>query len=146
MDFALDGIDTLRGSVAGAPLTVAGIDGRPLLNSKGEPHVITLLGPDSPVYQRLVHQQTQKRIDAAAAAHAKGETAPADPEEAKADAIDVMARCTKGWTGFLDRQGAPIEFSVDAARQLYTRFPVIREQVDSFIVQRRNFLPVSSRD
>lgn len=145
MDFALDAIDTLTGSVDGATLVIHGLDGQPLLNSKGEPHSLVLLGPDSPLYQRLVHQQTHKRIQAAAAAQARGETVQADPEEAKVDAIDVMARCTKDWSGFLDRQGEPIPFSVDAARQLYTRFPVIREQVDGFIVQRRNFLPVSSK-
>lgn len=146
MDFDLDAIDTLPGSVAGAPMTVIGIDGSPLLNSKKQPHRLLIMGPDSPRYQRLIYLQTRKRVQAAADARAAGKDAPeADLEADQADAIEVMAQCTKGWEGFLDRQGNPLEFSMDAARQLYTRFPMIREQADAFIVQRRHFLPVSSR-
>lgn len=145
MDFALDAIDTQRGSNEGAHLTVLGLDGLPYLNTKGEKHTLHLAGPDSAVYSRSMHAQTQRRIEAAAAAAERGEQATApDPEEAKADAAEVLARCTKGWSGFLGRDGEPLPFSTDAARELYLRFPVIREQADRFVSRRANFLPVSS--
>lgn len=148
MNFALDAIDTLTGSCAGAPMTVLDLTGRPLLNSKGQPHIITLLGPDSPQYQSALHAQTVRRVAAAskAAADAKdGASHVADPAEAKADSIEVMARCSKAWDGFLDRDGNPIPCDADAARTLYTKFPVIYDQVDAFIARRVNFLPVSPK-
>lgn len=145
-DFAsLAPIDTQTGSNAGATLTVLNLDGTPLLNSKGEEHTLLLLGPDSTVYQRAVHAQTQRRMQAAAAAAERGEKLQADPEEARADAIEVLARCTRGGAGFLDGKGEPIEINQDTARVLYSRFPTIFEQADNFITRRANFLPVSSK-
>ena len=143
MDFALDTIDTKARSIRGAEMTVLGLNGLPLLNSKKEEHAIMLQGPDSPTYRRLLHANTQKRILAAAEAAERGEKIVPDPLEAEADAIEVMAQCTLGWRGFLSPDGEPIEFSTDAARELYSRFPVIREQVDAFMTRRVNFLPVS---
>ena len=144
-DFALDAIDTQTGSTAGAELVVLGLNGKPLFNSKGEQHVLILLGPDSPQYRRQMHQQAAKRVRAAADAQERGEAYQPDLFEAEADAVSVLANLTKGWRGFLDRAGEPIECTPEAARALYARFPVIREQVDAFIVRRANFLPVSSK-
>jgi hypothetical protein len=146
MDFAsLAPIDTRTGSSTGATLTVLNLDGAPLLNSLGQTHTLHLLGPDSDVYARAMHDLTQRRINEAAAAADRGEKpTPADPISARADASDVLARCTRNWAGFLDGAGEPIPFTLDAARELYNRFPLIREQADAFVSRRANFLPVSS--
>lgn len=145
MDFAsLNAIDTVTGSTAGADLVILGLDGKPLLNAKGEKHVLRLLGPDSQDYRASVHAQTQRRIKAAAAASERGEKFSPDPDESKADAIEVLVRCTIGGSGFLDKDGNAIDITREAARALYTRYPVIYEQADGFIARRGNFLPVSS--
>ena len=144
-NFALDAIDTQTGSTAGAELVVLGLNGEPLLNGKGEQHVLILLGPDSLQYRRQMHKQTAKRVQAAAEAQERGERYTPDPIESDSDAAAVLAALTKGWRGFLDRDGAPIEFTAEAVLALYSRFPVIREQADAFVVRRANFLLVPSK-
>lgn len=54
-------------------------------------------------------------------------------------AADTAARMTVTWRG-LSKGGQPLEFSVEAARQLYRQFPAIREQVSAFISDRANFV------
>lgn len=141
-DFALDAIDTLPASETGADMTVLGLDGQPMQDAEKQTLTIRLLGPDSPTYRRLMRAQVTKRMP-----QGEGESPDRDrlQAEAEADAIDLMAACTVGWTGFNDRDGAPIACTRQAATALYTRYPVIREQVDSFIFSRKNFLPVSSK-
>jgi hypothetical protein len=53
--------------------------------------------------------------------------------------VDLLAACTLGWRG-LDTGGVPYEFNAANARRLYTDYPAIREQVNTAVADRTNFL------
>lgn len=138
--FDLDVIDTKTRSEAGTTMAVKTLDGSPLLNSKGKPVEITVKGPDSSDYMRLVRVQIKKRM---ARSGAPTEEQSAEDE---ADLINLLAACTLGWSGILDKETKePVTFTADGCRQLYQNFPVIRDQVDSFIANRANFTLASSK-
>lgn len=143
-DFALDALDTLTASEAGAAMTVRDLDGRPMKDAQGVELSITLLGPDSSTYRRMMREQVVKRMNATADGTPKPD-ADTVQANAESDAIELMAACTMRWQGFNDRAGEPIPCTRQAAEALYRRYPVIREQVDGFIFHRKNFLPVSSK-
>ena len=138
--FDLDVIDTKTLSEAGASMPVRALDGSPLRNSKGEPVEIVVKGPDSADYARLVRAQIKKRMARSGL--------PTDEQslEDEADLVTLLATCTLGWNGVLDKgTKEPLAFSMDACRQLYQNFPVIRDQVDAFIASRANFTLASSK-
>ena len=65
--------------------------------------------------------------------------------EDEGDLVDLLATCTMGWNGVLEKgKKQPVPFSQEACRQLYKSFPVIRDQVDAFIANRANFILASS--
>jgi hypothetical protein len=138
--FDLDMIDTKTRSEAGTSMPVKSLDGTPLLNSRGKPVSITVKGPDSADYVRLVRAQIKKRMARSGA--------PTDEQmaEDEADLIELLVTCTLGWDGMLNRdKQEPVQFTADACRKLYRDFPVIRDQVDSFIANRANFTLASSK-
>lgn len=138
--FDLDVIDTKTLSETGAAMPVKGLDGSALFNSAGKPVEIVVKGPDSADYMRLVRAQIKKRMARAGA--------PTEEQslEDESDLIDLLVACTKGWNGMLAKGTAePVLFTADACRQLYRDFPVIRDQVDSFIANRANFTLASSK-
>jgi hypothetical protein len=53
--------------------------------------------------------------------------------------VDLLAACTLGWRG-LETAGVAFEFSAANARRLYTDYPAIREQVNTAVADRTNFL------
>ena len=55
----------------------------------------------------------------------------------------MLAAMTVGWENVLDTDGTEIAFSTEVARALYVSYPVVREQVDTFVANRRNFLRAS---
>jgi hypothetical protein len=65
-------------------------------------------------------------------------------EQSERDRIDTAAACTAGWE-FIEWEGAPLEFSLENARKLYT-INWLLEQVSSFILDRANFTKPLSRD
>jgi hypothetical protein len=138
--FDLDMIDTKTRSETGTSMPVKYLDGTPLVNSRGKPVLITVKGPDSADYVRLVRAQIKKRMARSGA--------PTDEQmtEDEADLIELLVSCTLGWDGLLDKgKQEPVPFTADACRKLYRDFPVIRDQVDSFIANRANFTLASSK-
>jgi len=138
--FDLDVIDTKTRSESGVPMTVKALDGSPLKNSTGGAVTITVKGPDSADYTRLLRAQIKKRMARSGV--------PTDEQmaEDETDLIELLAACTTGWSGMLDRNAQePVPFTVEACRQLYRSFPVIRDQVDNFIANRANFTLASSK-
>lgn len=57
--------------------------------------------------------------------------------------IDLAVAHTTGWTGFVDG-GQPVPFTPQAARDLYTKHPWLRDQVLAEGQELGNFLPKSS--
>jgi len=137
--FDLDVIDTKSRSEAGVYMTVKALDGSALKNSAGELVMVKVKGPDSSEYQRLVRAQIKKRMARS------GLPTEEQSVEDEGDLIDLLAACTIDWTGVLDKSTkVAVTFSAEACRQLYRNFPVIRDQVDTFIANRANFTLASS--
>ena len=66
-------------------------------------------------------------------------TTPVPIEEIEQDGIDLLAACTTGWIGIII-EDKEIPFSTDNAVMVYERFPWIKEQVDTAIGDRANFI------
>lgn len=101
--------------------------------------LITVCGTDSDAYRQALRERQNKRLR-----NAKRGGATLTAEEIEAEALDLLVRCTSGWTG-VELDGKPVAFTREAARDLYRRFRWIREQVDTAIEDRANFLPPSPR-
>ena len=110
-------------------LTYSGADGEPL------PVSIALVCSDSPEYVRVYKNQITEIADRASSRKGKAITG----ESAARDKLDLLVACTKGWLGFT-LNGAVLPYSAVNARMLYTRYAFIREQVDTFVHERGNFL------
>lgn len=99
---------------------------------------IRVLGKDSDEFQKVSRSQSKRRL----AKMNKGgfrNAITATPEEIEQDGIDLLASCTKDWTGvIIDTKDIP--FSKDNAVMIYERFPWIKEQVDIAIGDRANFI------
>jgi hypothetical protein len=85
---------------------------------------ITVKGTDSPTYQKELKRQKDAFFIASQAS-----------EEPDTDSfvIDALVACTVSW------RGAEEKFSEKLCRELYTKAPYVRDQVDRFMVERKNF-------
>ena len=112
-------------------------NGEILVDEKtSKPVSIKLVSADSKEYRLAFHKQTNLRINRQSKRSARVHLTS---EGMETDQIEILARCTKGWSGIMVDK-VDVEFSEQAARDLYTRFPWISEQVDDFINDRANFL------
>jgi len=138
--FDLSNLDTVKGSNSGFDVELY----NPATN-EDTGIVITVLGKDSDRFQEISKKQNKKRMDRMSkTGFRSGKIAPPSQEEIEDNGLDLLAECTTGWrsqdgnTIPLDKKDVP--FSVEAAKALYTRFPWIREQVDTAIGDRANFI------
>ena len=127
MTFDLAKLDTAKVAEEGAELRVA----HP---TTGEDLgiVITLIGTDSKTFRDI------SKIRATMAL--KKKTREIDLDQNEQDSIELLARCTKGWSGITEN-GKDIPFNHENAVQLYTKYLWLREQIDRFMADRSNFLP-----
>ena len=144
MNFDLAEIDTKSLSDSGVDMVVHKIGTlEPLLAKNGKPVSITLLGPDSDVYRDQSRVQVKKRLSRTTDVKSLSEI---DLVEADQDALNLIVACTVGWKNVLNTDGKPVEFSKEAVRELYEKYPVVREQADAFIVDRMRFIKASSEN
>lgn len=96
------------------------------------PMVVTLAGPEHPDRKRLLFAK-QRRMRSQLSK--TGKVQLNDPEEDEAEELDQLVACTLGW------RGAPVAYSRDAARQLYTdpRRRWLRDQVQAALQERELF-------
>ena len=127
MTFDLAKLDTAKVAEEGAELRVA----HP---TTGEDLgiTITLIGTDSKTFRDISKSR--------ATASLKKKTREIDLDQNESEAVELLAKCTKGWTGITEN-GKEIVFSHDNAVQLYTKYLWLREQIDRFMADRSNFLP-----
>ena len=127
MTFDLAKLDTAKVAEEGAELRVA----HP---TTGEDLgiTITLIGTDSKTFRDISKSR--------ATASLKKKTREIDLDQNESDAVELLAKCTKGWTGITEN-GKEVAFSYDNAVQLYTKYLWLREQIDRFMADRANFLP-----
>ena len=127
MTFDLAKLDTAKVAEEGAELRVAHpITGEDLGIT------ITLIGTDSKTFRDISKSR--------ATASLKKKTREIDLDQNESEAVDLLAKCTKGWTG-ISENGKEVVFSFDNAVQLYTKYLWLREQIDRFMADRSNFLP-----
>jgi len=116
---------------------------------------INLLGKDSDEFQRVSRAQSKKRLARLTKGGFRSNATP-PIEEIEQDNIELLASCTRGWRTLAkkDKEGKVVEpekttltvsgnelaFSKENAVDIYTRFPWIREQVDTAIGDRANFI------
>lgn len=55
------------------------------------------------------------------------------------EALDLLVAVTVGWQGLLEN-GQPVPFTKENCQRIYTDYPFIKEQVDEFVGDRRNFI------
>ena len=119
-----------------------------------------VMGADSAEFKRI--QRDQETVRMAKQKRMRGGYYFNTPEESEANALDLLVGLTTGWdedikdtsgavTGVRKEielnEGEFIPFSKDAVRSIYADlgFSWIREQIDSEMVNRRDFLPSAKR-
>ena len=104
--------------------------------SDGKPSGVffTLLGKDGDEFRNILAERERMITDRAAAGQPLLSAAERDDLN-----CDMFARCTRGWRG-LEEGGKAVEFNRDKAKDIYTKYPGIREQANVFISDRANFV------
>ena len=97
---------------------------------------ITLMGSDSDEYRNVI----KKRFEQAQRIQAKS-TKPQeiDWDEFEDKARDLLAKMTLDWENVLEDK-KKITCNFENAKELYKKYPWIREQVEKFISDRSNFI------
>jgi len=96
---------------------------------------IEVFGMDSKHYKNVQQQQTDRRIQQA---QRTGSRATVTAQQQEAMNLELMAKCTSRWNIQLD-DGKP-ECTEKNAKDVYERFPWLRDQVWDFIHSRQAFL------
>ncbi len=109
-----------------------------VVNEKGEPIglKIGVVGPDSERMQKAMRDVAAESAKAAAERENLGE-APAD--EADTRLIAILAKATTHWSPDPKIGGQVVPFSEENVRNLYTRFKIIRDQVEAKAARRSSF-------
>lgn len=129
----LSTIDTVKGANEGFDVTIYHPGTHEDLDI-----VIRVLGKDSDEFQKVTRAQSKKRM----ARLNKGgfrSGAILTPEEIEQDGIELLAACTLSWSGVVI-DGAEVSCNRESALSLYERFPWIKEQIDTAIGDRANFI------
>ena len=100
---------------------------------------INVLGKDSDEFQKISRAQSKKRMAKMNRGGFRVQNMIPPPEEIEADGLELLAKCTKFWSGVVI-DNKEIEFSYDNALMVYERFPWVKEQVDTAIGDRANFI------
>lgn len=100
-----------------------------------KPVVFRLLSRDSEPFQRAMHHQQNRRMNEAQ----RNRRSKITSEQIEAEALDLIAACTVGWSTFSYGGMDPYPFTSANARRLYGEVKAIREQVEAFIADRANF-------
>lgn len=102
------------------------------VTSEPTPVHIMLAGVDSRAFRNAVRSRNRKRAEAMA------RDKPEDAETEESRDIEVLVQVTLGWRG-LEQDGLPLPFTPENVGRLYRDSPGIRNQVERFIYNRRNF-------
>lgn len=120
-------------------------NGEPLLQEgstpeKPKPVTITLAGTDSERWTKaedIIYNRRQK------SSNPRNMFAAKTAEEQRQDAAFLLASVTLAWDGVV-LDGKPLECTQANAKMLYLKVKMVREQVDAFLADRRNFTKASS--
>jgi len=127
----LSGLEALvQSQEAGIEITI--------FNEKGEPIglKIGVVGPDSERMQKAMRDVAAEFAKAAAERDSLGE---AQADEAEARLIAILAKATTHWSPDPKIGGQVVPFTEENVRNLYTRFKIIRDQVEAKAARRASF-------
>lgn len=126
----LSKLDVVASADNGATLVVQHpITREDLLDSKGQPVTITLLGSDSSVLRNEMKARAKRQLD---------KRIKPDLDDAIKASSEMLAVCTIGWSGIEDG-GVALQCDKATITQTYMKYPWLREQVDAFVSDRENF-------
>ncbi len=95
---------------------------------------ITVASPDSEVYRKASMRVQNEQLQFAM--KNRGKTTA---ERLAENSLEILVGATIGWKGIAEK-GTPLPCTPDNVRRVYKMLPFIREQVDEFLGDRRNFL------
>lgn len=133
----LAALDTVKGSNAGFEVSIY----NPATN-EDLGLFITVLGKDSDEFQKVSRAQQKKRMEKISKGGFRNANVPIEAMES--DGLQLLAAVTKSWrqgdkqTVTLD--GQELACTKENAVALYERFPWIKEQVDTAVGDRANFI------
>ncbi|MBY3228540.1 hypothetical protein [Rhizobium laguerreae] len=113
-----------------------------ILNEQGKPIglKIGIVGPDSDRMQKAMRDVTAEFAKAAA----ERGSLEAAPDDGDGRMIAILAKATTHWAPNPKIGGQVIPFSEENVRNLYSKFRIIREQVEVRAVRRSSFTKSSS--
>ena len=131
MDLAT--LDSVKAANEGAAMEVLHPTSNvPLKDDQDNPITITLIGQDSDKVKKRQRLEMNKRLKA-------GRRSTMTAEELEEQGLELLAFCTVSWNG-IKLDGQLLDCTADNAMKVYKRVPWLREQVDSFVGDRANFL------
>ncbi|WP_457814139.1 hypothetical protein U8C43_23770 [Sinorhizobium meliloti] len=109
-----------------------------ILNEQAKPIglKIRVVGPDSDRMQKAVRDVAAEFAKAAAERESLGE---ARDDDSDARMVAILAKATMSWSPNPKIGGSVVPFSEENVRNLYTKFRIIREQVEVRAVRRGSF-------
>lgn len=131
----LNKFDTKTKANQGVPMELRDLDGEVCMQDNGDPVTILLLGIDSDKYQKIESKVADERLKSSMS----GGRMKLKSAELTEGRIKLLTACTVGWDGITEG-GEPLECSQQNVERVYTDYPLIREQVNTFINDRSNFL------
>ncbi len=130
----LSKIDTVKGSNEGFNIQIYHPGTMVDLEVK-----INVLGKDSDEFQKVSRSQSKKRMAKMSKGGFRAQNLTPTTEEIEKDGLELLARCTTSWLGVVV-EGKKLECNYENVIMVYERFPWIKEQVDTAIGDRANFI------
>ncbi len=100
---------------------------------------ICLLGADSKVFVRGEHEATNERLKKTVGRRGGINRNALSSEKMDENKLDLLVKCTLSWNG-MGENGNVLKCEESTVRRVYEMYPWIRDQVDDFINDRKNFL------
>lgn len=104
------------------------------------PVTITLAGTESALWRKAEDVVYNRRLKSS---NPRQNFAAKTAEEQRQDAAYLLASVTLAWDGIVFK-GEKLECTRDNAKMIYLALPFLREQVDAFLGDKRNFIKASS--
>ena len=102
--------------------------GDPILDEKGKPWSIGLLGSDSDEFRSGNKKRLEIKFDK------KGKVKKTDSETEELKLIELMAKCVT--SVHIVEDGKPIKFSRDEMVRVFRKYPWVREQAEEHMADR----------
>ena len=102
----------------------------PVSKSELEGMTISVSGHDSATFKNAIKERAKAQMSR--------KSADVDFIANDKEAVELLAKCTTGWTGITEG-GKELPFSLANAIYIYTKYNWIREQIDNAIGDRANF-------